>query len=414
MLASSILDPLSSILMASPSNDRPAILGGSPTCPAGPPDWPIPDDDVRLALDAAYHDDSWGKYHGGNVARLEQELVRYHDVEFALTCSSGTLAVELALRAVKVAAGDEVILAAYDYPGNFLSVHAIGAQPVLVDVDRDNWNMAPGQLDRVIGPKTRAIIVSHLHGGVVPVREVAELARHRGVAVIEDAAQMPGATIEGRRAGTWGDVGTLSFGGSKLLTAGRGGALITSSKEFHHRAKLISQRGNHVYPLSELQAAVLLPQLAKLEGRSRVRAENVRALCESIEDLTGLRPFRNAVHGTEPGYYKLGFQFDSETFGGLSRDRFVEAARAEGIAMDAGFRSLHAGRSGSRYRSEGELAEAERAHHGAVVLHHPVLLGSPADIAQVEQAVRKIHEFRMELQTADSPGPGQASTDGLA
>src|SRR5207249_1872188 len=115
----------------------PALLGGPAVRPQGPPDWPLPDDDILAALQAAYRDGSWGKYHGGNVQRLEVRLARYHDLPIALTCASGTFAVELALRALKVGPGDEVLLAAYDYGGNFLSVHAVGARPVLVDVSPD-------------------------------------------------------------------------------------------------------------------------------------------------------------------------------------------------------------------------------------------------------------------------------------
>ena len=91
-----------------------------------------------------------------------------------------------------------------------------------------------------------------------------------------------------------------------------------------------------------------------------------------------------------PAYYKLGFQFDEAAFG-LSRQRFVAALQAEGIAFDEGFRALHAGRSPSRFRRAGDLAEADRAHRGAVVLHHPTLLGSEADVSEVATAVRKIY-----------------------
>src|SRR5439155_19329589 len=128
-------------------------------------------------------------------------------------------AVELALRALNVGPGDEVILAGYDYLGNFLSVHAVGARPVLVDVQADNWNLDPAALEAAISPNTRAIIASHLHGGVVPMREAMDFAVAHQLKVIEDAAQMPGAVIQGRTAGTQGDAGILSFGGSKLLTA---------------------------------------------------------------------------------------------------------------------------------------------------------------------------------------------------
>src|SRR5262245_35634584 len=135
----------------------PALLGGTPVRPQGPPDWPCADDDVLHILHAAYQDGSWGKYHGLYVERLEERLRRYHGVEFALTCASGTFAVELALRALKVGPGDEVILAAYDYGGNFLSVHAVGARPVLVDIHPENWNLDPDHLTGAVGPATRAV-----------------------------------------------------------------------------------------------------------------------------------------------------------------------------------------------------------------------------------------------------------------
>jgi len=375
----------------------PALLGGTPVRPQGPPDWPCADDDVLHILQAAYQDGSWGKYHGLYVERLEERLRRYHGVEFALTCASGTFAVELALRALKVGPGDEVILAAYDYGGNFLSVHAVGARPVLVDIHPENWNLDPDHLTGAVGPATRAVIVSHLHGGMVPMREVMALAADRRLWVIEDAAQAPGALIQGRPAGTWGDAGVLSFGGSKLLTAGRGGALLTPHAAVHQRARLWSHRGNQVCPLSELQAAVLLPQLDKLDACNARRRENVALLRERLGEVPGLRPFVNPCAEATPGYYKLGFQFEADRFG-LSRDRFVAALRAEGIGFDAGFPALHVGRSPSRFRQAGDLAEAGRAHEGALVMHHPVLLGTREEVEEVVRAVHKIRDHVDQLR----------------
>jgi dTDP-4-amino-4,6-dideoxygalactose transaminase len=378
--------------MTSP-DQLPALLGGPPVRPQGPPDWPLPDPDVAEALRRAYESGCWGKYHGGSVERLEEQLARYHDVAFALTCGSGTFAVETALRAFKIGPGDEVILAAYDYPGNFHCVHAVGATPVLVDVDADNWNLAPEQLARAVSPKTRAVIASHLHGGIVPMREVCDFASVRGLRVVEDAAQATGAVIEGRRAGTWGDVGVLSFGGSKLLTAGRGGALLIRDASVWQRARVFLHRGNHVCPLSELQAAVLAPQLTKLDDRNRDRADNVRRLAELLKDLPGCRLFANRCADCQPAYYKLGIQFDAPKFG-LPRDLFLAAIRAEGIAVDEGFRALHVGRSPRRLRRLPDLSEAERAHAGAVVLHHPMLLGEVEDIETIALAVRKVYANR--------------------
>jgi dTDP-4-amino-4,6-dideoxygalactose transaminase len=371
-------------------SDLPAILGGPAVRPQGPPDWPAADEAVRAALEAAWRDGSWGRYHGGHVERLEQRLAAEHGVAHALTCGSGTFAVELALRALKVGPGDEVVLAAYDYPGNFLAVHAVGARPVLVDVHPDNWNMDCGRLEEALGPATRAVIVSHLHGGLVPMREVLDLTAPRGVRVVEDAAQAPFAVVQGKRAGTWGDVGVLSFGGSKLLTAGRGGALLTPNADIHQRARLWLLRGNHVCPLSELQAAVLLPQVERLEERNAERRSRVGLLGGLLAGVPGLRPFRNAADAGAGVYYKVGLQFDAGAFG-LDRARFVAAARAEGVGVDEGFRALHVGRSPSRWRGAGPLAEAERAGAGAVVLHHPVLLGDDCDVEEVAAAILKVH-----------------------
>jgi dTDP-4-amino-4,6-dideoxygalactose transaminase len=356
----------------------------------------LPDPAIEQALLAAYRDGSWGKYEGDHVAKLQKRLADYHQVEFALVCGSGTFAIELALRACQVGPGDEVVLSAYDYPGNFHAVHAVGAMPVLVDVDPQNWNLDVGRLEGALGPATRAIIVSHLHGGVVPMRSLMALAAERRLRVIEDAAQQPGAIVQGRRAGTWGDVGVLSFGGSKLLTAGRGGALLTPHPDIHQRARIWLNRGNVVCPLAELQAAVLLPQLDQLDVRNARRAHNVRRLAERVAQTPGFRPFVNAAEDSDPAYYKVGFQFDAERFG-VSRPRFVAAVRAEGVAFDEGFAALHVGRSRRRFRAGGDLAEASRAHAGTVILHHPILLGTTADIEQAALAVRKVQAHAHEL-----------------
>src|SRR5205823_9573136 len=117
-----------------------------------------------------------------------------------------------------------------------------------------------------------------------------------------------------------------------------------------------------------------------------------RLLLNRLQTLgVPLRPFVNRCSDCEPGYYKVGFQYDSAGFKGLSRERFVAAMRAEGIAMDEGFHALHVGRSPSRFRQMGDLSEASKAHEGVVILHHPVLLGEPTDIEEVARAAQRIH-----------------------
>jgi dTDP-4-amino-4,6-dideoxygalactose transaminase len=352
--------------------------------------WPIEDDDVRAALLAAYADGSWGRYHGPNSERLVAALADFHNVPHVTLCSSGTIAVELALRGVKVGAGDEVILAAYDFPGNFRAVEAIGARPVLVDIDPATWCLDAAELDTAVGERTRAIIVSHLHGGLAQIERVARFARQHGLAVVEDACQSPGAWIGGRRSGAWGDAGVLSFGGSKLLTAGRGGAVLTRQREVHQRIKVFADRGNDAFPLSELQAAVLVPQLSKLDERNERRRENVARLSAQLADLDELGPVRIPAPPDAASYYKLAWRIEPPE-GSSRRDELIAAFRREGVPIDSGFRGF-ADRSDRRCRRVGALDHARSAARDTVLLHHPVLLSPPEAIDRLADRMRRALE----------------------
>lgn len=377
--------------------DLPALLGGPPTRPQGPPAWPCADAEILDVLQQAGRDGWWGKYQADQCDRFESVLREYHHVEHVLLCGSGNYAVELGLRALKIGAGDEVILADYDYPGNFLSIHAVGAMPVLVDIEPSSWNLSLDAVREAIGPATRAILASHLHGGRVPMGELMTLARVKGLLVLEDAAQSPGALIDGRRAGAWGDAGVLSFGGSKLLSSGRGGALLTPHADVAQRARNhLLRAGNIVCPLSELQAALLVPQCRRLDERNARRWRNVQILCDRLGDLPGVKPFVQPAEPSLPAFYKLGFQLDEAAFG-LSRDRLIAAVRAEGFALDAGFSAGHIARSPRRYRAGSYLSEADRAHRGCVMLHHPLLLESADEVGSLATAWQKIHYHAAQL-----------------
>lgn len=366
-----------------------ALHGGPPAVPKGPPAWPPQDREVHEALLRAFEDSSWGKYIGGNVARLEAALAEFHGTQYASTCGSGTYAIELALRAVDVGPDDEVVLAAYEFPGSFLCVEAVGAIPVLVDVDPLNCNLCPARLSEAVGDRTKAIIVSHLHGGVVPMSEVKAIADARGVPVIEDAAQCPGSRVEGRRAGSWGDVGVLSFGGSKLLSAGRGGALVTNNQRFYDKIINFQMRANVLCPISELQAAVILPQLGRLDERNSIRLKNAERLGALISGIPGIAPFRNQVADALPGYYKLGFFYDPHRCG-LPRGEFVRAMRAEGVAVNEGFGPPWRPDGGRDVRTSGDIMTSMNAYNDVVVLHHPVLLGTACDVEEVALAFFKV------------------------
>jgi dTDP-4-amino-4,6-dideoxygalactose transaminase len=354
----------------------------------GPPNWPPFDEDVRAAVEAALADGTWGRYEGGNVARLSSALAEMHGVEFSIPCCSGTFAVDLALRALKVGTGDEVVLAGYDFSGNFRAVEAVGARPVLVDIEPATWCLDAESLEGAISGSVRAVIVSHLHGGLADMQAITEICRRQSICVVEDACQSPGAMVQGRIAGTWGDVGVLSFGGSKLLTAGRGGAILTAQAEIAQRAKVFCNRGNHAYPLSELQAAVLLPQLAKLSERNAVRYQMAERLRTVTRELAAVTPVQFDARG-RASFYKFGWLYHAEKNGNRARAEIISALQAEGVAIDAGFRGFTL-RSSARCRQPVPLPHSTAAAAQTLVLHHPILLEPVAELEKLATAMKKV------------------------
>src|SRR5690606_9518647 len=212
-----------------------------------------------------------------------------------------------ALRGLGIGAQDEVILSAYDFPGNFRAIEAVGACPVLVDTLPDNWSISVESIADAAGPRTRAVVVSHLHGSLSQMPQIAQISRQLNLQVVEDACQVPGAELDGRPAGCWGDVGVWSFGGSKLLTAGRGGAVFTSDPPIAQRIRVAAERGNPIYPLSAPQAAVLRPQLDKLALFAAARQEAARRVTEQTAGGRWVQPGPLPQGGQRPAYDKVGF-----------------------------------------------------------------------------------------------------------
>jgi perosamine synthetase len=364
--------------------------------PQGPPKWPLPDEDVREALQRCYANGDWGKYEGPHAAALCERLREDFECSHVHLCSSGTIAVELALRGLKVGPGDEVILAAYDFPGNFRAIETVGARPVLVDVAPQRWTMDSNLLQDAITKETKAIIVSHLHGDLADMLTIGQLAKEHGLKVLEDACQVPGALIDDRPVGSFGDVSVLSFGGSKLLTSGRGGAVLTSQSDVAQRIRVYSFRGNDAFPLSELQAAVLLPQLAKLWPRTLIRGSAAFELQELLRDVPQLmaRPKLPMQPHYYPAYYKLAWRYlpaNGDRQSDCSqpkRGALICALQAQGIAIDAGFRGFKK-RSANRCRMVGELINAQSAAETTLLLHHPILL-HPDQINLLAETMQKV------------------------
>jgi dTDP-4-amino-4,6-dideoxygalactose transaminase len=375
-----------------------ALLGGQPavTNPLSP--WPIANERIRESVRNSLESGQWGKYEGELTEQFSTALRAKFQRQHDLLCCSGTIAVELALRGVGVKPNDEVIMAAYDFPGNFRAVEAIGAKPVLVDVMTDGWLLNPGEIEYAISDATAAILVSHLHGNLAPIQSIVDLAGElspKPIPVVEDACQVPGATINEKPTGSLGDVSVFSFGGSKLLSAGRGGAILSNDESIIQRAKIFANRGNDAFPLSQLQAAALLPQLDQLDALNQKRNASAKYLYDLLKDERTFIP-RNGFRAPDPesktAIYKVPWLVSAKV---CSRKRFLAAAQAEGIPIDIGFRGF-AKRSSRRCRTVRSLENAIVAAEQTALLHHPVLLENDDTLEQVVEGFKKISYAAMQ------------------
>ncbi len=357
--------------------------------------WPISSDQIRESILGSIEDGDWGAYHGRYTSELIAQLQQLLSVDHVLLCCSGTIAVELALRGVGVAAGDEVVLAGYDFPGNFRAVEAIGATPVLVDVRAGGWAIDPSDVEQVVSEKTKAILVSHLHGEIADIPKIRATLESSGysIMIVEDACQSPGGVCMGQPLGTLGDVGVFSFGGSKLLSAGRGGAIVTNDDSVAQRIKVFSERGNDSFPLSQLQAAALLPQLQQLGTLTDQRFSSALFLCDRINQTEGLATLDLASdeESTASGshsiraFYKIPVRVDSV---GIDMEAFLGRLQADGLPVGIGFRGFYR-RSKRRCRKPMELLNSKIAAEQSLLISHPVLLHDRATLELVAECLKQ-------------------------
>ncbi len=357
--------------------------------------WPPQHPRIWRALEELWHSGHWGQYHAPVLEEVREKLRLRFSVSWAWLCSSGTVAVELALRALGVGPRDEVLLAGYDFPGNFRAIECIGARPVLLDLAPHSWHLDPQLIAQACSPQTKALVVSHLHGTLAPMDQIMDLARSLNLGVVEDASQCPGAWAQGRPMGSWADVGVISFGGSKLLSAGRGGALLGHDPVVLQRLKIFAQRGNDAFPLSALQAAVLLPQLELLDQFHKQRLQGAQVLLKELGSCEHFRLPRPARTEESPGYYKLGWWLVGVERDGQVRERFLEAARAEGIPLGEGFRGF-VYRGARRCRRGSPLEHAFLAAQATVLLHHPVLLQPPEVLQALGRRIAQVAQWAAE------------------
>jgi perosamine synthetase len=319
--------------------------------------WPlIEDDDRKAVLDALDGSRLVSDTDGVNpVSVLEENWARRFGFEHCVAVSNGTAALAIALAALGVGPGDEVIVPALSFIATGLApVHQM-AVPVFADIDPVTFNIDPDDVARRITDRTRAIIPVHLHGAPADMDRITEIASRHGIAVIEDAAQAPGATHRGRPVGGIGDAGAFSLQVSKNIpTCGEGGLLVTRSVELAEAMRRGRQFGEVIesgrerdyvsyglgwnYKMNALQAAFTDTQLARFDEYERARQHNVAEFLARLAELPGLR-VPTALPDTTHAWHILRFRFDPAAFGldGVRpqalRSALRRLLRAEGVPM---------------------------------------------------------------------------------
>jgi len=408
-------------------NQKLAILGGEKTKNSSFPDWPQYDDSERQALMEVLDSRVWWRTPGTRTLEFEQEFANYHQAKHGIAITNGTAAIEVALAALGIGSGDEVIVPDFTFVATASAVLFTGALPVLVDVTPDTYCIDPDLAAAAITERTKAIIAVHMAGHPADLDRLGEIAQKHNLFLIEDSAHAHGSEWKGHKIGAIGDVGTFSFQQSKLMTAGEGGIILTNDDEIERLARSTHDCGrmpgewfyDHFiygsnYRLSEWQGAILSQQLKRLPEQTVQRSRSTAFLDQALVEITGITPQAADPRCTVNGHYAYIFHYDRQAFADVPTERFIEAFNAEGIPTQASYPPLHdldVFKSGEyRKRLCGGQDKSEHAFMQAgfpntlkgawetVWLPQPVLLGTQEDMTLVVEAIQKIQANARHLQ----------------
>lgn len=272
-------------------------------------EWKIPlfkiywdEEDVRMVGEAIQSGMFWAI--GPHIERLEEMLSGYVGTKYALVFNSGTSALHAVLLACGVGKGDEVIVPSFTFIATANAPLFVGAKPVFTDIEEKTYGLDPQDVARKITPKTKAIIPIHYGGSPCLIKELKKLAEKHNLILIEDAAESLGATIDGKKVGTFGDSAILSFCSNKVVTTGEGGAVVTDSPEIHKRLKLIRSHGRaenvnyfssteymdyvtlgYNFRMSDITAALGIAQLRKIDRLIEMRRKNAELLSAKLSQI---------------------------------------------------------------------------------------------------------------------------------
>jgi dTDP-4-amino-4,6-dideoxygalactose transaminase len=400
-----------------------AINGGAPVRTAPFPQWPQGGEAEMEQLEKVLKAQQWGTL-GDQALTFAKKFAAYIGVEHGICVNNGTISLELILRGLNIGYGDEVIVPAYTFISTGSAVAIAGATPVFADIESCTYNIDPASIEANITSKTRAIIAVHIGGRPCNMDKIMEIAKKHGLYVIEDCAQAHGSQWRDRKVGSIGHAASFSFQQSKNLTSGEGGAILTDDfelfKEFWHyhnsgRAyELASEFGGLMLMgtngrMTEWQAAVLTAQLDKLEEQIDIRMENAAYLNKRLSQfdfITLLDPDHDITRNT---YHLYIVKYNSKNSGGVSREKFISAMKAEGIPCSRGYVPLYKmdafmtdnfrkSTGSNRDYSSLYLENTEKAcNEEGLWIPGRVLLGSKKDMDDIIEAMDKIRSNSSEL-----------------
>lgn len=400
------------------------------------PGWPVYDkNEERLILEVLRSGNWWRgpeeDIPESKVRQFEIKFAQYHKAKYGIAVTNGTAAIEIALKAAGIGAGDEVIVPAYTFIATATAVLTVNAVPVFVDINPETYCIDPAKMKAAITDRTKAVIPVHFAGNVSDMDRIMDIAGENNLLVVEDCAQAHGSKWKAKGVGSIGDMGTFSFQQSKTMTAGEGGIIITDSEDlakkcysYHHIGRI---EGRPFYEhhrlagnerMTEWQAAILLAQLDRLEEQTKTRDHNARHLTKLLSSIPGIEALKEDERVSIRGYYIYIFKYFKGKFKGLPRKRFIEALNAEGIPCHSGYPLplydnplFREGKfsltgcplnckhyAGRMDYSRVHCPETERAvYEEQVWIDQQVLLGTEQDMQTIAEAIVKIRENVDEL-----------------